>query len=195
LTVWAQDGGDLAVARVEDAAGNLVGTYTASGIVGTPFAPNGNDVGVWSRSRPFYDDFHALERRALDAYPTSISVSAGGEQTLDITLESGHAGDLYFVGGSGSTSSPGLPIGAGFFVPLAVDPIMNWMLGHPKTPPYHDTFGTLDGIGHARARLALPAGSSPSFAGVTIHHAAVALNPVTFVPTGVTNAASVDLIP
>ena len=32
LTVWAQDGGDLAVARVEDASGNLLGTYTASGI-------------------------------------------------------------------------------------------------------------------------------------------------------------------
>jgi hypothetical protein len=194
LTVWAQDGGDLAVARVEDASGNLVGVFTAAGIVGTPFAPTGTRAGIWARSRPFFDDFHALEHRALDAYPAAISVSAGGEQTLDVTLESAHGGELYFVVASGATASPGTPIGGGVLLPLAFDPILLWSVGHPNTPPYQDTFGTLDAIGHARARVALPAGSSSSFAGLTLHHAAVALDPATYYPTGVTNTAALDLI-
>ncbi|MEM7308685.1 MAG: hypothetical protein AAF682_18525 [Planctomycetota bacterium] len=195
LTVWVQDGGDVALARIEDSAGNLIGTYSAAGIVGTPFAPTGTAAGVWARSRPFFDDFYALERRALDAYPAALSVSGGGEQTLDLTFESAHAGELYFVVSSQTAASPGTPIGGGVLLPLVIDPITLWVLGHPNTAPYEDNFGTLDTFGHARARLRLLAGSSPSFVGLTLHHAGVALDPVSFAPTAATNSAPVDLLP
>ncbi len=194
LTVWTQEAGDLAVARVEDAVGNLIGTYTASGIVGTPFAPTGSAAGVWVRSRPFVDDFFGVEHRPLDAYPTSVAVGAGGEQTLDMTFGSAHAGELYFLVSSTATASPGTPIGGGVLLPLAIDPVLVWTLTHPNTPPYDDNFGTLDSIGHARARLILPPGSPPSYAGVTLRHAAVAIHPVTLVPTTVTNTAFVDIV-
>ena len=194
LTVWAQEGGDLAVARVEDASGNLIGTYTAKGIVGTPYAPTGSDVGVWVRSRPFVDDFYGIEHQALDAYPQTISVAGGGEQTIDITLESAHGGEFYILVSSQTTASPGTPIGGGVLLPLVIDPVLLWTLTHPNTPPYHDTFGPLDAIGHARAGIELPPGSSPTLVGLTLHHAAVSLSG-SLVPTAVTNTASLSLLP
>jgi len=193
LTVWVQDSGDLAVARVEDTAGNLIGTYSAQGIVGTPFAPTGVRAGVWVRSRPFINDFYALERRALDAYPKSISVASGGEQTLDITLESARANDVYFLLASLTAADPGTPIGGGINLPLVIDPLLLWTLTSPNTAPYANTFGTLDAVGHARARVTLAPAAVPALVGIDIHQAAIALDPVTFTPTAATNSAVLSL--
>lgn len=194
LTVWIQDGGDRAVARVEDENGNLLGTYGASGIVGTPFAPTGFRAGVWVRSRSRVDDFFALEHRPLDAYPGSLSVTTGGTQTIDLTFGSAHAGKNYLVLSSLATSSPGVWIGGGVLLPLAIDPILIWTASNPNTPPYSNTLGPLDAFGHARARFTLPAAALPSLAGVTLHHAAIAIHPSN-VPAAATNTASLSFTP
>lgn len=190
LTAWVQDGGDRAAVRVEDAAGNLVGVYTADDILASAFIPNGSSLGVWIRSRPFFDNVYGIEHRMLDAFPASVSVSAGGSQTLDLTFGSTHAGEVYAVAGSFSGTAPGTPFGP-FQVPLNFDAYTTYSL--TGAPPLSNSIGALDAIGHARASLTLPAGGFPQFAGLTIHHAAVALDPLG--PTAVTNAGSLTLTP
>ena len=194
LTVWAEPDDDMAVARVEDIDGNLVGVYTATGIADTPFPPVGTDTGIWISSRAQADNFFALEHRDLDAFPVDVSVSAGGEQMLDLSFGSGHAGELYLLLGSLAGTSPGTPAGGGVTLPLVVDSFLVWTLTNPGAGPYSATLGVLDAVGHARARFELPAGSSPALAGTTLFHAALALDLVTG-PTAATNAATLQLVP
>ena len=196
LTAWITDGGDTAVARIEDSAGNLIDVYTASGILSSPFAPTGTEVGVWVRSRALFDDFYALEHRALDGYPASISLATGGVQTLDVSLGAARAGDFYFVLGSFTGTSPGLPLAGGLLLPLNFDSLTQQTIASPNIAPYLDSFGVLDSVGHARARLSLAPGLNPSFAGLTLNHSVVSFQlggGVNF--TAVTNPASVDLLP
>jgi len=198
LTVWAEPGDDMVVARVEDLAGNLVGTYTASGIAASPFAPTGTDVGVWISSRARADEFFALEHRPLDAFPTSLSLAAGGEQILDVSFGSAHAGELYLVVSGASGTAPVTPIGGGVDLPLALDSFTIWSFQHPNQAPYSKSLGFLDAQGHARARITLPPGSLPSLAGVLFHHAAISVSttgPTAGAPTAATNAASLQLLP
>ena len=195
LTVWAEPADDMVVARVEDLSGNLVGIYTASGIAGTPFPPTGTDVGIWISSKGTADNFFAIEHRDLDAYPTSVSISAGGEQTLDISLGSVHAGDFYILLGSLSGTAPGTAAGGGVTVPLNLDAFLLWTLTHPGVAPYSGSLGFLDSVGHARARFSLPAGSSTSLVGLNLDHAAVALDLGTLVPTAATNSGALSLVP
>jgi hypothetical protein len=195
ITAWVQDGGDVAVLRVEDASGNLIGVYTASGIVGSPFAPTGAgnvSAGVWVRHTPFFDDFYALEHRALDAYPPAVSMSAGGEQTLG----SARAGDIYLVLGSATGTGP-FPVDAEL-LPLTFDAYLLLTITKANTPPYGNTFGTLDSIGHARARITIPSGSdvtNPGLVGQTLNHAAIAFDPVSFTASAVTNDTQLTLAP
>lgn len=195
LTVWIEDGGDRAVARVEDVNGNLLGTYSAAGILGSAFPPTGTKVGVWVRSRPRFDDFFGVQHRALDAYPAVLSLAAGGEQTLDVSLGTVHAGEGYLILGSLATATPGTPIGGGVLLPLAFDAVLAWTAANPNTPPYAGTFGVLDAHGHARARLALPPASLPALAGVTLHHCAIAYKQATGKPTAATNTAALTFGP
>ena len=194
LTVWAEAADDMVVARVEDLAGNLVGTYTASGIAASPFAPTGTDVGVWISSRARADDFFALEHRVLDAFPSSLSLSAGGEQIVDVSFGSAHAGQLYLVLSSASGTAPVTPVGGGIDLPLALDSFTIWGFQNPNQGPYSKSLGFLDAQGHARARIKLPAGSLPSLAGVSFDHAALAVD-LTGLPTAASNPASLQLLP
>jgi hypothetical protein len=194
LTAWVQDGGNTAVVRVEDAAGHLIGIYSASGIAGSPFAPTGTHVGVWVRSRPYFDEFWAIEHRALDAYPATISLASGGTQTLDVSLGSAQGGKLYLVLGSASGTTPGISVGA-VLVPLVSDGYLLYTLTNPNQFPYSASLGTLHSTGHARARVALPALSDPTLAGLSLHHAAVAIDLAGLVVTAATNAAALTLVP
>ena len=195
LTVWAEDGGDLAVARVEDDAGNLQGVFTAAGIVGTPFAPTGTRAGIWVRGRSICDDFHALEHRSLDAFPSALSLSSGGSAVLDVSLGSAQTGRPYLLLSSLQAATPGLSVGPGVFLPLAIDTLTQWSLQNPNTAPYAATLGLLGPAGHARARLNLPPGSFPSLAGLSIAHAALAIDPSNLTPSAATNAATISLLP
>ena len=194
LTVWAEDNGDRAVARVEDNAGNLLGTYSAAGIVGTPFAPTGTRAGVWVRSKSRVDNFFAIEHRKLDAYPANLSVTTGGTQTIDISLGSVHGNKNYLMLSALATATPGTPIGGGVLLPLAIDPVLIWTASNPNTPPFQNTLGTLDSVGHSRARFVLPPAALPSLVGITLHHCAIATQPLG-APAIATNTASLTFAP
>ena len=194
LTVWAEPSDDMVVARVEDASGNLIGTYTASGIAASPFAPTGTDVGIWISSRATADNFFAMEHRTLDAYPADISLAAGGKQTMDLSFGTAHAGELYLMLASASGTAPGTPLGGGLVLPLNADALTTWTFLNINHAPYATTLGTLDAQGHARTGLALPPGILPGLAGLTINHAVISLD-LGGIPTSVSNAAALNLQP
>ena len=59
-------------------------------------------------------------------------------------------------------------------LPLVVpDPYFTFTLSNPNTPPLGSSFGTLTATGQAIASFFVPAGSSPTFAGVSLSHAYV----------------------
>ena len=130
----------------------------------------------------------------LDGCPFGVSVTSGGQQ--DLTLDAGpaHAGELFLVLGSLSGTSPGIALG-GEVVPLNPDAyLLHTAAAHPA--PMQPPLGTLDGQGTASLAFALGAGVvQPSFAGVTAHHAALLLDPVTIAIRLVSNAEGVDLLP
>ena len=85
-----------------------------------------------------------------------------------------------------------LALGATTTVPLVYDAYtdLTLALAAPLTAP----IGILDVDGHGFCRFVLPGGTSPSFAGVVLHHAFVAVHPVTF-ELLVSNAVRVGLVP
>lgn len=134
-----------------------------------------------------------LSAQTLNTDVSQIPLSIGGTQQLFLTAGAPFAGESYFVGGTLSGTSPGLPFG-GVIVPLNQDPYTLLTLNNPNQPPLLNGFGTLDGSGWALAQFTLPAGSNPGLAGLTAHHAYITLNLTTLVVSGVSNAASCQLV-
>jgi len=69
------------------------------------------------------------------------------------------------------------------------------MVNHPDTPPLAGSFGVLDPWGKGSATLALPAGTQPSLAGLTLNHAYAVLDPSTLQLEAVSPAVPVALLP
>jgi hypothetical protein len=130
----------------------------------------------------------------LVADPAELSVSAGGRQDWLASFAPAQAGRIYAVLGSASGSAPGLPIG-GFTVPLVVDAWTLFTLQNPNVAPLDKSLGALDGIGAAAGGLVLPAGSPAGLAGLSLHHAAVVLDPLSGAVTAVSAATELALLP
>lgn len=109
------------------------------------------------------------------------------------------AGDAYAILGSLSGTSPGLPVpGTGFVLPLVIDAYLEFTLvsvggGGLLSAPV----GLLDARGRATCDFALPPGLPPSFAGLSVRHAAVVFDLHTpGAPAAhVTNEATSVLVP
>ena len=112
---------------------------------------------------------------ALAAVPATLSLSSGGTQTL--TFQGcGNLGDrTYLVLGSASGTSTG-PVIDGLTLPLAVDAYTLFTLAHPGLAPLAGGLGVLAPDGTGSAAFNLPAGAPAALAGVTVWHAAVALD-------------------
>ena len=108
------------------------------------------------------------------ASPPQISVSAGGTQAMFLDA-SAFAGEVYWVLGTLSGTSPGLPVGS-VVVPLNFDFYFQITLSSPNADPLVDTLGTLNGQGRAVAQFSLTAGSAPVLAGLTPTHAFVVVD-------------------
>lgn len=188
---------DTALCEIFDATGQLVGSYQAAGITGGSFPPVGDRVAIWAFNTPSYDDFNASLNKNLVGSPTSLSVAAGGSQTLNINLGTAHALELYLMLGNFSGTAPGTPAGNGFLLPLNVDSYFLQTLSAPNTPPLSGSFGSLDAQGRASATFTLPAGLTPAIVGLTVNHAAVSftVGGSGATVTAATDAASLTLTP
>jgi hypothetical protein len=130
----------------------------------------------------------------LLASPGALSSATGGTQALFLDAGAAHADEIYLVAGSVTGSSPGFPFG-GFTVPLNPDFYFFITLNSPNHPPLVDTLGTLSAEGTALARWELPAGFVPSLAGITMTHAYVLLDPLSFLPTFVSSTTDLAIVP
>lgn len=120
--------------------------------------------------------------------PGSISLAAGGTQTL--LLDAGAAGsnDLYWIFGSATGTSPGIPLGGGLTLPLVFDAYTGLTLKRPFLGIFSGFLAFLDAKGQASASITLPAGSDPSLMGLDLFHAYTAartLGATTYASTAV----------
>jgi len=119
----------------------------------------------------------AAQIGSMNVEPKELSESAGGTAEMFLDAGAANAGGLYFVLGSTSGSTPGIPFGADT-IPLNFDGYFSFTLAHPNTAPLGATFGTLDADGCGTATFTLPAGGfpGPSVAGLEVTHAFAVLN-------------------
>jgi hypothetical protein len=130
----------------------------------------------------------------LTADTDSVSLSQGGSQALQIGACPEHAGDLYFLAGSATGTSPGFAFG-GVPVPLNPDVYFLYTVNHPGSPPLAASLGVLDAGGKANIAFSLPPGSAATLAGLTLNHAYAVLDPATLQLEVVSPAVPVALLP
>lgn len=107
---------------------------------------------------------------------SSVPLSAGGTQVLDLSAgPTVGPGLLYLVAGSMTGSAPGFSLG-GVHVPLVIDAYTMLTVNSANQGPFVGTLGLLDGTGQGSASIAVPAGTAPSLAGATLHHAMILVN-------------------
>jgi hypothetical protein len=136
-----------------------------------------------------------LELPSLYASPLALSLASGGMQSFTLRAGPQSAGDLYLVLGSASGTLPGIPLD-GLEVPLVLDAYTWFTAQKPNLAPLVETLGQLDPLGRAQAALQLPPATSPSLAGVTLHHAFVVLDWFgTWTFMHASNAMPVSLVP
>ena len=105
-------------------------------------------------------------------------VSLGG--ALDLRLDAGmaFAGELYWVLGSRTGTTPALELGPGVQLFLVADAYTSYTGSKPNQGPLIGTLGTLDGAGRGLARIDLGQVFQPSLVGTQLHHAFLVIDPV-----------------
>lgn len=184
-------------AVILDTGNDLLRAFSAgAGGEGVTFGP----VGVWSPPGSSGEQATLIEVAPAGAGQglttsgsPSISLALGGGQTWTIDAGAGFAGRPYLVLGSASGFAPGFALD-GTPVPLNPDAYTSFTVGSANTGPLVATFGLLDGTGAAIAGLQLPAASTPSLAGLVLHHAAVVYGPIFSIDLA-TNPVAVSLVP
>jgi uncharacterized membrane protein len=116
----------------------------------------------------------------------SISVLAGGAQTMTLDAGLQNAGNLYLLVGSSTGPYPGLDV-AGLHVPLNWDAYSNFTFEFANRA-IANSFNFLDGNGHSVAQFSLLPNTDPSLAGIDLWHAySVADVNNDYAPVGVSN--------
>ena len=133
---------------------------------------NGNqlDVQYLDALGVIFDEFTLRKEIAMVPDVATISLSAGGSQTMTMEAGSGRAGDLYAVFGSGTGTSPGVDFGP-VNVPLNFDIYFRFTIFQPGLSFFKNYRGMLNGQGGATASFQMPPASDPGLAGITLWHA------------------------
>lgn len=129
----------------------------------------------------------------LTADAASVSVGTGGQQVLSLQTGPELAGAIYWVLGTQSGTSPGFDLGGGVLLPLSFDSYFQLTLAEPNSGALVNTQGVLDGLGNGQASVSLGANQLPQLAGITLHHAFVAILGDT--AEYASNAVSLELLP
>ena len=123
----------------------------------------------------------------------ALSLSAGGTVALSLDAGPSHAGEIYWIFGSGTGTSPGTPIGS-VLLPLNFDGYFKLTLFRPFAGIFTAFLGVLSPSGTAVAAFTVPPGIDPSLAGVTLNHAYVS-SPMFGGADFASNAMPVLLVP
>lgn len=125
----------------------------------------------------------------------ALSLSAGGQQVLQLDAGPHRAGDPYLLLGSASGTQPGTPLPV--HLPLNFDDYTVFTLVSANAPPLSASFGVLDETGRCATTMTVPPGSNPNLAGLQLHHAYVVFD----LPLGAplvdlaSNAVALALVP
>jgi|GEM_PF-6776126 len=138
---------------------------------------NGNGVPDAVEFGP-YDDLDgdgvldACAPPPLSAATFSVSLSGGGEQRFELDAGAARAGQLFVLLGSATGTAPATvdPV-TGIAVPLVVDAYFLDLVAIQGGGVVTPFIGWLDGSGRADATFAIPPGTAPQLAGVTLFHA------------------------
>jgi hypothetical protein len=131
----------------------------------------------------------------LEGEATTISVAGGGSQQLDLARGPAAAGDLYWIFGSVSGTSPGTTA-FGITLPLNYDFYLLYTINHGSNGLIAGGTGALDAGGEAQALFNVPAGLiDPSLIGTTVNHAFATFIPSPFTVLSGSNAVGVLLVP
>jgi hypothetical protein len=143
-------------------------------------------------SAPGSGAIHFVRRGTL--YHSVIEDSTVLPTFQDLLLRAGPewANAPYLVLGSLSGTSPSTPVAPGVELPLVFDAYTQMTLA--LTAPIDDAFDVLRENGDRTARFETPTGLYPAFSGLVLHHAFVAVQPVTF-ELFVSNPVPLRLIP
>ncbi|QDU86516.1 hypothetical protein Pla163_36670 [Planctomycetes bacterium Pla163] len=117
---------------------------------------------------------YAVELGNLKANVDTASISSGSAQVLSLRAGAGWAGAKYVMLGS-MTGTNGVDLGNGVVLPLSLDAYTTF--GATYGLSMTNWLGTLDATGRATAVYRVPAGTPLAFAGLTLHHAFVAVKP------------------
>jgi len=150
------------------------------------FGEKAGAVQVWSQQ--------GLDCATLFSGTGTLGVSEGGTQILKLVPAPEFWGLPYLVLGSLSGTEPGLAI-HGVLVPLAFDAYTQLTISKPNQPPLQASFDTIPTFGVGHAEFLLPAGSNPAWAGLTVHHAYVLIDPPTATVVHASNALELRLVP
>lgn len=151
--------------------------------------------------------------RGLSTSSATLSVQAGGQVAFALDAGDTHAGQNYLLLGSSAGFRPGTPLD-GVFLPLnstapglegwgsgdgsgVIDPLLEFMLLRPGTPPFAGNQGLLDGQGMGTAQLDLPPSGDPALVGLAPHFAFLTIDiaPELLFVDFISNAVRVDLVP
>jgi hypothetical protein len=102
------------------------------------------------------------------------------------------AGELCFVVGSVSGTSPGLTLN-GVNIPLVVDAYTLYTVEQANQLPFSGTLGLLDSLGGRLSRLNVPAGSIPALAGQQLYHVSLGIDPTSLAVTRSSAATNLGL--
>ena len=117
-----------------------------------------------------------IDNLVIDVLPvfsgnhSQISLSAGGSQVWSLDAGVAQAARFYWVFGSLAGISPGVPLGS-VVLPLNPDVYFNFTINKANQGPLVNSLGILDAAGHALGAFAIPPGTNPALAGLTVNHA------------------------
>ncbi|MBC8451274.1 MAG: hypothetical protein H8D72_01050 [Planctomycetes bacterium] len=193
--------GDYVVEVYNDTTTSSDGTWGwAVGIADTTHGVDGaiftDDAGLnwYSLNQTFAFELNADEIPSMTVDVPSVSISSAGSQNYGMDAGLGHAFEPYLMLGSFAGTTPGFDFG-GRHIPLNLDVYFNYLLTYPNGPITPGSFGVLDAAGKSTAAFNMFLGFSPSLAGLVGNHLFVALDPVTFELTFVSNTVSLDILP
>jgi hypothetical protein len=170
-----------------DGFGSAVAMSGGRILIGAPFDDDG---GTDSGSVYAYDAFEESLLSILD----SIPLAAGGTQPMLFRAGTEDAGALYLLATTSSGTCPGIHLGD-VAVPSNFDPFTTYSVGHANQLPFLNTFGILDANGQAGMSIQLPAGLSPTLAGLELDHACIVIDPASFVVRSASNPVPLTLLP
>lgn len=198
LSEWPGKGGIAVVAarvfQTQSTATGGQGALWRSQVLGLCNVGQSVVCGFQPQAAAFEVSGGVIDRElSLLACPPSVALS-GGTQTLDLVAEPQFAGSLYFVAGSFSGSTPGLPLGS-LTVPLATpDPYFDYSIANFNGAVLGSTLGALDANGRAQATITLNPALSTNLIGVAATHACVIFDGA-LAPAAVSNPTELEIVP